>query len=60
MSKKQEQEPLPEIDESLLTQEQKEEFHRKPNYVPFLIFFGVLLVLIAVCLIVIFALPAGQ
>ena len=29
--KKKDQDPIPEIDESLLTPEQKEELHRKPK-----------------------------
>lgn len=49
--KKKEDEP--QIDESLLTKEQYEEFHRKRNYKPWIIFFSVLFGLMAVCLTVI-------
>ena len=60
--KKKDQEPIPEIDESLLTPEQKEGLHRKPKIAGYVIFFSVMAVLIAACIIVIYALggPAGN
>ncbi len=54
---KKDEEPIPEIDESQLTEEQKEELHRKPNYRPFIIFAIVIGVLMIACMIVIFSLP---
>ena len=53
--KKEENEP--QIDESLLTPAQKEEMKHSGVNVPSLIFFGVLLLLIMACLIVIAVLP---
>ena len=53
--KKEENEP--QIDESLLTPAQKEEMKHSGVNVPSLIFFGVLLLLIVACLIVIAVLP---
>lgn len=47
----------PQIDESLLTPAQKEEMHRSGVNIPSLIFFGVLLLLILVCVLVIVLLP---
>ncbi|MGN1261620.1 MAG: hypothetical protein ACI4UT_00955 [Candidatus Enteromonas sp.] len=47
----------PEIDESLLTPAQKEEMNRPTVNVPSLIFFGVLLLLILVCVLVVVFLP---
>lgn len=49
--KKREEEP--EIDESLLTEEQKAELHSKKISLPWIIFFSVMAVLIAACVIVI-------
>ncbi len=46
----------PRIDESLLTTEQKEELKSKKLNVPFLIFVGVVLLLMIVCIVVIFSL----
>lgn len=52
----------PEVDESLLTPEQKEDLNSRPSRKGFFIFCGVLVLLIVVCLIVIFALggPTGD
>ena len=60
--KKKDQDPIPEIDESLLTPEQKEELHSKPKIAGYVIFFSVMAVLIAACIIVIYALggPVGS
>ena len=60
--KKKDQDPIPEIDESLLTPEHKEELHRKPKIAGYVIFFSVMAVLIAACIIVIYALggPVGS
>ena len=60
--KKKDQDPIPEIDESLLTPEQKEELHHKPKIAGYVIFFSVMAVLIAACIIVIYALggPVGN
>lgn len=60
--KKKDQDPISEIDESLLTPEQKEELHRKPKIAGYMIFFSVMAVLIAACIIVIYALggPVGS
>lgn len=60
--KKKDQDPIPEIDESLLTPEQKEELYRKPKIAGYVIFFSVMAVLIAACIIVIYALggPVGS
>ena len=54
---KKETEPMPEIDESLLTPEQKEEMEKEQR-VPwkFIIFTGVILTLMIACIIVIVAL----
>ena len=41
----------PEIDESLLTEGQKEELSKKPSAKGFLIFAGVVVALIAICLV---------
>lgn len=46
----------PEIDESLLTEGQKEELSKKPSAKGFLIFAGVVVALIAICFIVIYSL----
>lgn len=46
----------PEIDESLLTAEQKEEMSRKGNWLPWVIFFGIIAALMIVCLVVLFTL----
>lgn len=43
----------PEIDTSLLTKEQKEEMERKPLNLAYLIFVGVVIVLMIVCIIII-------
>ncbi len=60
--KKKDQDPIPEIDESLLTPEQKEELHCKPKIAGYVIFFSVMAVFIAACIIVIYALggPVGS
>ena len=60
--KKKDQDPIPEIDESLWTPGQKEELHRKPKIAGYVIFFSVMAVLIAACIIVIYALggPVGS
>lgn len=60
--KKKDQDPISEIDESLLTPEQKEELYRKPKIAGYVIFFSVMAVLIAACIIVIYALggPVGN
>lgn len=49
--------PEPEIDESLLTPAQKREMEKPLFPKKAFIFFGILLVLIVICVIVIFALP---
>ena len=54
--KKKDQELIPEIDESLLTPEQKEELHRKPKIAGYVIFFSVMAALIIASIIVIYAL----
>lgn len=46
----------PEIDESLLTEGQKEELSKNPSAKGFLIFAGVAVALIAICFIVIYSL----
>ena len=46
----------PEIDESLLTETQKEELQKKPCPWPYVIFFAVVFLLMAACFIVIYAL----
>lgn len=46
----------PKIDESLLTEEQKEELKSKKVNVAFLIFIGVVLLLMIACIVVIFSL----
>lgn len=46
----------PVIDESLLTEGQKEELSKKPSAKGFLIFAGVVVALIAICFIVIYSL----
>ena len=46
----------PEIDESLLTEGQKEELSKKPSAKGFLIFAGVVVALIAICFIIIYSL----
>ena len=48
----------PKIDESLLTEEQKEEMKYSHFSWPTAIFFGVLVLLIAICLIVVLCIPA--
>lgn len=53
MKKNRRHEPEPEIDYSLLTEEQKAELNRKPNYKAWFIFFGVLIGLMVICAIVI-------
>lgn len=50
---KKEQEPMPEIDESLLTEEQKAEMNRKQFSWKYLLFPAIILVLMAVCVVVI-------
>ena len=57
MMAKKDQEPIPEIDESLLTPAQKKEMHSKQFGIGWYIFFGVMLTLIIACIIVIIALP---
>lgn len=51
--KKKDKTPEPEVDVSLLTEEQKEEYLRKPNWRPWAIFFGVTIALMIVCVVVI-------
>ncbi len=46
----------PEIDESLLTAEQKEEMNRKGNWLPWVIFFLIIAALMIACLVVLFTL----
>lgn len=46
----------PQIDESLLTPEQKAELNKKPSAKGFLIFSGVVVALIVICFIVIYSL----
>ena len=55
-----EKEPLPEIDESLLTKEQKEELAKKQFSWKYLIFPGVILVLMVACIIVIVSLSQSD
>lgn len=52
----------PEVDESLLTPEQREELRARPSRKGFFLFCAVLLLLIAACLAVIFSLggPTGD
>ncbi len=47
----------PEIDVSLLTEEQRKEYEKKPNYLPWFIVFGVFLLVIVALVIVIMNLP---
>lgn len=47
----------PKIDESLLAEEQRKEYHKKPNYLPWIITFGVFLVIIIALVVVILNLP---
>ncbi|MCR5078768.1 MAG: hypothetical protein K6B65_02450 [Bacilli bacterium] len=47
----------PEIDVSLLTEEQRKEYEKKPNYLPWFIAFGVFLAIIVALVIVILNLP---
>ena len=54
--KSDENEPLPEVDPSLLTPEQLEEYQSKPSHKGFWLFCLVMAILIAVCFIVIFSL----
>lgn len=54
--KKPQEEKMPEIDESLLTPEQKEELSRKKRVWPWLLFFFIIFALMAGCMIVIFSL----
>ncbi len=56
MSKK-EKEDIPEIDETLLTPEQKAEMDTKHLTRGWIIFFGVMFALILACIIVIIVLP---
>ncbi|MCI5940914.1 hypothetical protein MRZ76_06085 [bacterium] len=53
MKRRKEKPADPEIDYSLLTEEQKAELSRKPNYKAWGIFFGVVLGLMVVCIVVI-------
>ena len=46
------------IDESLLTEAQKEEYHKKPNYLPWIIILSAFLVIIIALVIVILNLPS--
>lgn len=43
----------PEIDTSMLTKEQKEEMERKPLNLAYFIFVGIIIVLMAICIVVI-------
>ncbi len=56
LKKKKPEEPEPEIDESLLTPEQKEELGKPFFQWKYLIIWGALLVAIVACIIVIYAL----
>lgn len=47
------QDDLPEIDESLLTEEQKAEMHSRKISPGWIIFFSVMVVLIVACIVVI-------
>ncbi len=51
--KKNNKTPEPEIDISLLTEEQRKEYLRKPNWKPLAIFVGVILILMIICIVVI-------
>lgn len=51
--KRKDKTPEPEVDVSLLTEEQKKEYLRKPNWVPWAVFFGIILGLMVICIIVI-------
>lgn len=58
---KKDKEPTPQIDESLLTPEQKEELNKRHFSVGYLIFFGIIIIAFAACLIALYALggPVG-